>query len=132
MTGRNPKMATRMTALASVMLLASSAGSQPANVPPPTPDALYSQTVVEVLTRGPVHEAFAEALVNQPQATPLLAKQPPPPVEELPSEQKPAGNSVQWIPGYWAWDDDRSDYIWVSGFWRTPPPDRQWVPGHWH
>ncbi|MBA4367544.1 MAG: hypothetical protein C0403_07885, partial [Desulfobacterium sp.] len=25
----------------------------------------------------------------------------------------------------------RSDYIWVSGIWRIPPPGRQWVPGFW-
>jgi hypothetical protein len=38
---------------------------------------------------------------------------------------------VQWIPGYWAWDNDRNDFVWVSGIWRAEPPDRQWVPGHW-
>src|SRR5262249_11275619 len=43
----------------------------------------------------------------------------------------PAGNNVQWIPGYWSWDEDRNDFIWVSGIWRIPPPGRQWAPGHW-
>jgi hypothetical protein len=28
-----------------------------------------------------------------------------------------------------AWDDDSEEYIWVSGIWRVPPPNRQWVPG---
>src|SRR5262249_59769940 len=45
--------------------------------------------------------------------------------------QKPEGENVQWIPGYWGWDEDRNDFVWVSGFWRVPPPSRQWVPGHW-
>src|SRR5206468_12301606 len=33
--------------------------------------------------------------------------------------------------GYWSWDDDKQDYLWVSGFWRVPPPNRNWVPGSW-
>jgi hypothetical protein len=35
------------------------------------------------------------------------------------------------MPGYWAWDDDQSDFLWISGFWRAPPPGRRWMPGHW-
>src|SRR6185436_1671137 len=30
-----------------------------------------------------------------------------------------------------AWDDERSDFLWVSGIWRAMPPGRQWVPGYW-
>ncbi len=122
-----------LLALGMLGVLGQRGESQPAasSLPPP-PDALYVQPGVEVLTRGPVHEAFAEALVTQPQATPLIPRQPPPTVEEMPAEQKPVGELVQWIPGYWAWDDDRLDFVWVSGFWRAPPPGRQWVPGHWH
>jgi hypothetical protein len=86
---------------------------------------------VEVLARGPVHEAYAEPADLRPQASPVIAKQPPDPIDELPPDQKPDGRNVQWIPGYWAWDAERTDYLWVSGFWRDPPPDRQWVPGHW-
>src|SRR5258708_23830977 len=52
-------------------------------------------------------------------------------MEETPAEQKPEGDNVQWIAGYWAWDDARSDFLWVSGFWRVPPPGRAWVPGSW-
>jgi len=86
---------------------------------------------VAVQARGPVHEAFAESLNGLPQATALVAKQPPDPIEEMPPEQKPEGDNVQWIPGYWAWDEGRNDYLWVSGFWRVPPPGREWTPGHW-
>src|SRR5262249_3547820 len=50
---------------------------------------------------------------------------------EQPPDQKPEGENVGWIPGYWAWDDERSDFLWVSGFWRDVPPDRKWVPGTW-
>src|SRR5262249_43074301 len=63
---------------------------------------------------------------------PLRAPQPPPtPLEELPPDQRPQGDDVQWMPGYWNWDEDRSDFVWVSGFWRAPPPGRRWVPGRW-
>ncbi len=87
---------------------------------------------VQVLTRGPVHEAFAAPVNHDPKPGLIAAKEPPSPVEELPPDQKPAGQNVQWIPGYWSWDQSRNDYLWVSGVWREPPPGRQWVPGYWH
>jgi hypothetical protein len=83
------------------------------------------------MARGPVHEAFAEPAVRKPEPTPVIPKQPPNPVEEMPPDQKPEGANVVWLPGYWAWDDDRSDFIWVSGIWRDMPPDHQWIPGYW-
>lgn len=85
----------------------------------------------EVLTRGPVHEAFAEPVTFDPKPGPAAPKAPPAPIEELPPDQKPAGDNVQWIPGYWHWDEERDDYLWVSGIWRAVPPGRQWVPGYW-
>ncbi len=84
----------------------------------------------EVLASGPVHEAYA-ATAEFPVAGPVVTKQPPEPVEEMPPDQRPEGDNVQWIPGYWGWDEERSDFIWVSGFWRVPPPGRVWVPGSW-
>ncbi|MFO0821968.1 MAG: hypothetical protein U0792_02425 [Gemmataceae bacterium] len=84
----------------------------------------------EVLARGPVHEAFATT-VEMPVASPVVMKQPPDPIEELPPEEKPAGDNVLWIPGYWHWDDDDDRFIWISGFWRSAPPGRLWVPGSW-
>jgi hypothetical protein len=48
-----------------------------------------------------------------------------------PADQKPAGDNVNWIPGYWAWDDASSEFLWVSGTWRAAPLNRKWVPGHW-
>jgi hypothetical protein len=86
---------------------------------------------MEVLTRGPVHEAFADPGVTPTEASPIVPKQPPDPINELPPDQKPEEDHVIWVPGYWSWDEDRNDYIWLSGFWRTPPPDRHWVPGSW-
>jgi hypothetical protein len=86
---------------------------------------------VEVLARGPVHEAYAEPVESRPQPTITVSKQPPDPIQEVPPDQKPEGDDVQWIPGYWSWDQDQQDFIWVSGFWRIPPPGRKWVPGYW-
>src|SRR5437660_380745 len=82
-------------------------------------------------SRVAVHEAFAEPTVGRADPGPVVPKQPPDPVEEMPPEEKPEGENVVWIPGYWAWDDQTSDFLWVSGFWRAVPPGRQWVPGHW-
>lgn len=86
---------------------------------------------VEVLTRGPVHEAFAGTISFHPEPGVEVPKAPPEPIEELPPEQAPEGENVAWIPGYWAWDDERDDFLWISGVWRALPPGRQWVPGYW-
>jgi WXXGXW repeat (2 copies) len=88
------------------------------------------QEGVQPQGRGPVHEAFAEPALNTPTSPPVVTKQPPEPVEEMPPATKPDGD-VRWISGYWAWDEDRTDFLWVSGIWRATPPGRQWVPGHW-
>src|SRR5262245_39039385 len=42
---------------------------------------------VDVLTRGPVHEAYASAVTAQPEAGPLVPKPPPNVIEELPPEE---------------------------------------------
>jgi len=87
---------------------------------------------VEVQTRGPVHEAFAEATKIRGEPGAVVNRPPPEPIEEVPPEEKPDGNNVTWIPGYWTYDEEASDFLWVSGFWREEPPGRDWVPGEWH
>jgi WXXGXW repeat (2 copies) len=86
---------------------------------------------LEVLARGPIHEGYAQPLNAQPQPGPIASKHPPAIINEIAPDQKPAGDNVQWISGYWSWDDDQTDYIWVSGLWREPPPGRRWLAGHW-
>ena len=86
---------------------------------------------VQVLTQGPIHEAFASPVLFDPKPGPIIPKTPPAAINETPPDQKPEGANVQWIPGYWAWDDERNDFVWVSGVWRDIPPGRQWVPGYW-
>jgi hypothetical protein len=95
--------------------------------PPPPP----SQEQGDVLNRGPVHEAFAEPVNVQVQAPLVVNKEPPAAIEEDPPAQRPEGDHFVWIPGYWAWDADRSDFLWVSACWRAAPPNRVWVPGYW-
>ncbi len=97
---------------------------------PAQTDARGDAEGVEVLARGPVHEAYAEPSAG-PEAPPVVPKEPPDPIEEAPPEQRPDGENVQWVPGYWAWDEEASEFLWVSGFWRDVPPDRRWVPGAW-
>ncbi len=108
-------------------------GASPVPGPDPGAGSVPDQDPnVQVLTRGPVHEAFAAPVAHDPTPGLVVGKEPPAPVEEMPPDQKPAGQNVQWIPGYWSWDQSRNDYLWVSGVWREPPPGRQWVPGYWH
>ncbi|HLN27019.1 MAG TPA: YXWGXW repeat-containing protein [Gemmataceae bacterium] len=90
---------------------------------PPVPQGL------DVQTRGPVHEAFATPAA-EPAPTQLVPKEPPKPLQEMPPEEKPEGN-VAWIGGYWSYDEERKDFLWVSGTWRTPPPGKRWVAGYW-
>jgi hypothetical protein len=86
---------------------------------------------ITVLGKGPIHEAYARPASLPYQPPPIVDKKPPEPIPEEPAAQKPEGQDVLWVPGYWSWDSDGKDWIWVSGFWRNPPPNRKWVPGHW-
>src|SRR5437764_1108017 len=97
----------------------------PASAQEPPPDG------VAVQARGPVHEAFARPADAPPAAAPVVPAEPPPPINELPPDQRPEGENVQWVPGYWSWDDEASRFLWVSGCWRVPPAGRQWVAGSW-
>jgi hypothetical protein len=95
--------------------------------PPPMP----AEEQPEVLTRGPVNEAFAQPVNLEIQVGFTAPAEPPPNIEEVPPAERPAGEHFAWVPGYWAWDSDRNGYIWVSGCWRAVPPDMYWVPGYW-
>ncbi|MDF1811236.1 MAG: hypothetical protein P1V20_03450 [Verrucomicrobiales bacterium] len=85
----------------------------------------------QVLTRGPVHEAFAGIINYNPEPGLLVESAPPEAINELPPEMRPEGDNITWIPGYWAWDDERNDFLWISGTWRALPPGREWISGYW-
>ena len=93
--------------------------------------ASASEQGVEELTRGPVHEAFAATVTFDPEPGMFVQTSPPALIEEVPPDQRPEGDNVTWIPGYWGWDEEQDDFIWISGVWRNLPPGRQWVPGYW-
>ena len=116
----------RFARLALYSLLGGALAVTGASAQPPGP----GPEGVEVLARGPVHEAFA-ATAETPTAGPVIQQLPPNPVEELPPDEKPEGDNVQWISGYWHFDEERRDFVWISGFWRVPPPGRVWLPGGW-
>ncbi|SFI89901.1 YXWGXW repeat-containing protein [Planctomicrobium piriforme] len=120
------------------LLSASTTMAQAQNSPaPPAPQSVdqqqdqIEQDGLEILTRGPLHEAFAQQVADASRQGAIVNKEPPAPINELPPDMQPEGNNIQWIPGYWAWDEDRSDYIWISGLWRDVPPGQRWVPGSW-
>src|SRR5690606_22772975 len=98
---------------------------------PPSAEVPPDSLEPEVLTHGPVHEAFADPVVGEIQQELIVNKAPTALTDEVPPEFMPEGDNVAWILGYWAWDDEIEDYIWVSGLWRRIPPGQRWVPGHW-
>ena len=97
----------------------------------PAPNGLNAQDGMQVLDEGPLHEAFAEAVVLENAQAITVQREPPVPINELVPEVRPEGENIEWIPGYWMWSDQQNDFIWVSGVWRDIPPGRRWVPGHW-
>ena len=99
--------------------------------PSRTQEVLAQPQGTDALARGPIHEGFAQPDNPDPKQGAEVPRQPPTPIEELPPDQKPEGSNVQWLPGYWAYDADAKDFLWVSGCWRAAPPGRRWLPGHW-
>lgn len=103
-------------------------------LPPPdeTPNKIESkQPGVKIAEKGPIHEAFAQPGAEVRGKDMTAPKAPPAPITEVPPESKPEGANVKWIPGYWQWDENKNDFIWVSGFYRNVPPNRAWEPGKW-
>jgi hypothetical protein len=96
-----------------------------------SPPVVPAQEQPEILTRGPVHEAFAEPVTLQTDEGLIAVKQPPVIINEIVPNEKPAGGNFVWVSGYWSWDGDRNNYIWVGGCWRIAPPKMSWVPGYW-
>ncbi|QEG01286.1 hypothetical protein Mal15_53620 [Stieleria maiorica] len=113
----------------------------PPVVPPPIdatsdddlPQDLSSaeESEVEYMAAGPLHESYAEPYAADPQPAPTAPREPPPPVKELPPTLRPDSEKSTWVSGYWDWDPQRNDFVWISGVWREVPPDRRWVPGYW-
>lgn len=121
---------TCLSASAAVLLLAGirSAAQTQQGLPPERGNEVAEG---EVLTSGPMHEAFAKALPANPEPGIVVPHQPPEPIEEIPPDQRPQEEEAVWIPGYWGWDENHKGFVWISGVWRVPPPGAEWVPGYW-
>ena len=120
-------------ALLSVATMQPASQAQPpADAAGAAPTAAEQPAGTTVLTRGPIHEAFGQPTIFNPKPGMQIPKKAPQPVEELPPDEKPEGDNVAWIGGYWSWDEEKSDFMWISGFWRVLPPNRQWMPGYWN
>ena len=142
MTYSNSRAAGFWSALAVIAVLARVGGAQtasqtaPTRAPAPVPvlvdqsEQSTEQSEPTVLTRGPLHEAYAVPVELDPSPSELVLRQPPEAIEELPPEERPGEDAI-WISGYWSWDAERDDFLWVSGVWRVPPQDHDWVPGYW-
>lgn len=77
---------------------------------------------------GPIHEAFVTRIEGEI-VLEALPQQPPPDINET---IPPAPDSdVSWIHGYWTWVPSKNDFVWVSGVWRVPPPEKMWNDGSW-
>ncbi|MDZ7620615.1 MAG: hypothetical protein U1E05_26730, partial [Patescibacteria group bacterium] len=108
-------------------------GAQEELAPDPAPvDVVWDEEDgdAEHLVSGLMHEAFASPVVFDPEPGMVVPKEPPAPIDEMPPETQPDADS-DWIEGYWAWDDEREDFVWISGVYRVPPVGRRWVPGYW-
>ena len=76
-----------IVALVAILTVNASNQSKAAQSPPGV-----GQDGVEVLTRGPVHEAFAETVTFDPEPGIVVPKAPPADIEEVPPEQRPEGS----------------------------------------
>lgn len=78
--------------------------------------------------QAPLHDAFLPATINNlvleaaPAVPPTIILEKVPPTPDT---------KAIWISGYWEWFANKNDFIWVSGMWRVPPPNRFWIPGSW-
>jgi len=93
----------------------------------PEPDVAVPDAIVAEDPTIPLHEAVV--------GTPYMAADfaapsapPDPVVEDRPAQPDPSNT---WIGGYWWWSGGLGRYVWVSGVWRSPPPDETWTQGSW-
>lgn len=77
---------------------------------------------------GPIHECTL-TFPYGPLPQKAVEKTPPKPIfEDIPFQLE---TYSVWIHGYWAWNEQKNDYIWITGTWRKPPPEHHWIHGFW-
>lgn len=78
---------------------------------------------------GPVHEAYLTPSTEGGAILQSIANTPPSPINE---QQPPKCHAEAiWISGYWSWEHNKNDFVWVSGVWRRPPSGHVWISGYW-
>ena len=83
---------SRLCLLTALAALGTGFGLDKVLAVPPRPTAAEQGT--EVLTRGPVHEAFAGVITANPEPGRIVDTAPPTPIEEVPPDQRPVGENV--------------------------------------
>lgn len=84
---------------------------------------------VKPYTEGAVHEAYVTPSTEGGAVIRSISQQPPQPINELIPPQ--CHSEAIWIAGYWSWNEEIKDFIWISGLWRRVPPNHVWIPGVW-
>lgn len=77
---------------------------------------------------GYIHEAYISKDSGPVEFDAIEARPPVKALEQVPEQAYP---QAKWIPGYWAWENKRNDFIWISGVMRVPPPEMEWIEGEW-
>lgn len=75
--------------------------------------------------------AWLQGFWSKMPVTELAYHENPPPDalnEEAPAKQDP---SSFWLPGYWAYNDEKGDYSWLNGYWEKWDPNWVLVPAHY-
>lgn len=83
---------------------------------------------IQTYENGPIHEAFVSP-ISANLLLDAVEFEPPEPINERIPRQLDIQS--EWIAGYWQWDLNANDFVWVSGVWRRPPPGHQWIQGFW-
>lgn len=89
---------------------------------------VHGATSIRATEKGPLHEAFVTP-VTEDYVLQAIPSAPPAPVQERVEQNTRSGEI--FIPGYWNYDENTGDFIWVSGVFRVPPPGHQWISGYW-
>src|ERR1700733_2323264 len=87
----------------------------------------YAQ--IKIYEDGPVNEAYLSKIGGDNLILDAIPMQPPEPINERIPRQ--IDMQAEWIPGYWAWQPELNDFVWVSGAWRRSPPGYLWISGFW-
>ncbi len=120
-------------AVTAIMAVNHTLSAQQALPPLPQAEPVVPGTQPEAteLTRGPIHEAFAQPFEMKSGGDFIVTQTPPEPIEEYPPNQLPESSAYQWVGGYWGWEPDEERFIWISGTWRLAPENMVWSPGYW-